>query len=78
LSHAEIVRELTAMMEAHRKTIEPLENQIPLGRGRGMGAGRGGTMTPLLSRQLDIERRNAGVQRDEAAGETSKENVETN
>ena len=35
----EIVRELTAMMEAHQKTVEPFENQIPLGRGRGAGAG---------------------------------------
>ena len=34
----EIVRELTAMMEAHQKTVEPFENQIPLGRGRGAGA----------------------------------------
>ena len=33
----EIVRELTAMMEAHQKTVEPFENQIPLGRGRGAG-----------------------------------------
>jgi arylsulfatase A-like enzyme len=41
--HPEIVRELTAMMEAHQKTVEPFENQIPLGRGRGAGAGRGAT-----------------------------------
>ena len=38
--HPDIVRDLTAMMEAHQKTVEPFENQIPLGRGRG-GAGRG-------------------------------------
>ena len=38
--HPEIVRELTAMMDAHQKTIEPVENQIPLGRGQ--GAARGG------------------------------------
>ena len=31
--HPQIVRELTAMMEAHQKTVEPYENQIPLGRG---------------------------------------------
>ena len=39
----EIVRELTAMMAAHQKTIEPFENQIPLGRGGGVApdAGRG-------------------------------------
>jgi len=40
---AEIVRELTAMMEAHQKTVEPYENQIPLGRGQGTGAGPGAT-----------------------------------
>ncbi len=39
----EIVRELTAMLAAHQKTVEPVENQIPLGRGRGAGAGRGAT-----------------------------------
>jgi arylsulfatase A-like enzyme len=41
--HAEIVGELTTMMEAHQKTIAPFENQIPLGRGQGTGAGRGAT-----------------------------------
>jgi len=35
--HPEIVRELTAMMAAHQKTVEPFENQIPLGRGAGAG-----------------------------------------
>jgi arylsulfatase A-like enzyme len=35
--HPEIVRELTAMMDAQQKTVEPFENQIPLGRGRGAG-----------------------------------------
>jgi hypothetical protein len=35
-----IVRELTAMMEAHQKTVEPFENQLS-GRGRGARAGRG-------------------------------------
>ena len=39
----EIVRELTAMLAAHQKTVEPVENQIPLGRGRGAGPGRGAT-----------------------------------
>ena len=39
----DIVRELRALMEAHEKTIEPFENQIPLGRGRGAGPGRGAT-----------------------------------
>jgi arylsulfatase A-like enzyme len=38
--HPEIVRELRAMMEAHQKTVEPVENQIPLGRGKGAGAVR--------------------------------------
>lgn len=38
----DVVRELTAMMDAHQKTVEPFENQIPLGRGRGAGPGRGG------------------------------------
>ena len=37
----DVVRELTAMMAAHEKSIEPVENQIPLGRGRAAGAGRG-------------------------------------
>jgi arylsulfatase A-like enzyme len=41
--HTEVVRELTAMIEAHQKTVEPFENQIPLGRGQGAGAGRGAT-----------------------------------
>jgi uncharacterized sulfatase len=41
--HPEIVRELTAMMEAHQKTVEPFENQIPLGRGQGAGPGGGAT-----------------------------------
>jgi arylsulfatase A-like enzyme len=41
--HPEIVRELTAMMDVHQKTVEPFENQIPLGRGRGAGAGGGAT-----------------------------------
>ena len=39
--YPEIVRELTAMMEAHQKTVEPFENQIFLGRGRGAAPGRG-------------------------------------
>jgi hypothetical protein len=34
----EIVSELMALIEQHRKTVEPGENQIPLGRGRGRGA----------------------------------------
>ena len=37
--HPEVVRNLTAMIEAHQKTVEPFENQIPLGRGQGAGAG---------------------------------------
>ena len=39
-THPELVRELTAMMDGHQKTVEPFENQIPLGRGRAAGAGR--------------------------------------
>jgi hypothetical protein len=31
------------MMEAHQKTVEPFENQIPLGRGQGAGPGSGAT-----------------------------------
>jgi arylsulfatase A-like enzyme len=37
----DLVKELTAMMDEHQKTVEPFENQIPLGRGRGTGAGQG-------------------------------------
>jgi hypothetical protein len=37
--HPEIVRELTAIMESHQKTVEPFKNQIPLGRGLGAGPG---------------------------------------
>jgi arylsulfatase A-like enzyme len=37
----DLVNALTGMMEAHQKTVEPFENQIPLGRGRGAGAARG-------------------------------------
>ncbi len=40
--YPDVVRELRAMMEKHEKTIEPFENQIPLGRGQGVGPGAGG------------------------------------
>jgi arylsulfatase A len=39
--YPEVIRELTAMMEAHQRTVEPFENQIPLGRGVGAAPGRG-------------------------------------
>jgi arylsulfatase A len=39
----DLVRELTALMSVHQTTIEPFENQIPLGRGQGAGRGRGAT-----------------------------------
>jgi arylsulfatase A-like enzyme len=42
----EIVAELMTLIEQHRKTVVPGENQIPLGRGRGAGPARGRGAAP--------------------------------
>jgi arylsulfatase A-like enzyme len=46
--HPEVVASLTTRLAEHQKTVEPFENQIPLGRGRGAGAGRGRGAAPVV------------------------------